>query len=82
VLIKQPRKPDSLHPFIQYREEDEMMTGVVHAALLSSLNHPEARLRLLAAKACRRSTEAQLNQALTSLVDDPVAQIRDLARHG
>ncbi|MCE5258851.1 MAG: methyltransferase domain-containing protein [Chloroflexi bacterium] len=80
TLIKQARRPDYLHPFIQYHDEDEQMAAVVQTALLSTLGHPEAALRLLAAKTCHRSKDATLRQALSRLVDDPSPQVRDLAR--
>lgn len=79
VILKQPQKPDHLRPFVQYHEEDKLLEEAVQAALLSSLSHPEPRLRLLAARACRRSPDRKLRQALTTLTDDPVPQIRDLA---
>lgn len=79
MLIKQPRRPDSLHPFIQYHDEDEAMTLVVQTALLASLNHPEPALRLHAAQACQRSRDDTLRRALAALANDPIPQIRDLA---
>jgi tRNA (guanine6-N2)-methyltransferase len=79
MMTKQPRKPDLLHPFIQYRDEDETMTPVVHAALLASLSHPDPALRLQAAQACLRSKDEILRQTLATLANDPVPQIRDIA---
>lgn len=79
MLIKQSRRPDSLHPFIQYHDEDEAMTLVVQTALLDSLHHPEPVLRLRAAQACQRSRDETLRQTLAALANDPIPEIRDIA---
>lgn len=79
MLLKQPRRPDPLHPFIQHHDEDEAMTQVVRAAVLSSLNHPDTTLRFHAAQACLRSRDDSLRLALVALANDPVPQIRDVA---
>ena len=78
MLTRQPRQPDALHPFIQYHDEDSAMAKVVQASILSSLNHPEAALRLRAAQACLRSRDDILLRALAALAHDSSPQIRDI----
>jgi len=80
VLIKQVRQPDLLHPFSQYRDEEQQMNEVVQTALLNSLKHPDESIRLKAAKACHRSQDIALKQALAGLADDPSPAIRALAK--